>query len=173
MSFDGTKQQELSGKAMASSQFATQGTADEHTPGVTCDDKTAPTTFDKTALISGTGFNPPNRYMPDDIQHGLGDVDGSTTHSAELANDSHQVQVNGNELIENDNGLYPSGQAADEQNLEVDVSYALLSFSYKNPCCVTRGRRSLYVDRTIPRVTRRLAVIRSFSFLALDGKERD
>lgn len=93
------------------------------------DDKTAPTTLDKTAPISGTGFNLPSRYMPDDIQHGLGDHVSSITRPAECASDLPQIKMNGNvnELIEDDNGLHSDGQTAEEQNLEVDVSYALLS----------------------------------------------
>lgn len=139
MSSDGTKQQEFSGKARANSSFVTQGTTGEHTPGATCDDKTTPTTLDKTAPILGAGFNLPSPYMPDDIQHGSGDHVSSTLHPAEFASDLHQIQVNGNgnELIEDDNGFNSNGQAAEEQNLEVDVSYALLSCSYKGQFCVT------------------------------------
>lgn len=131
MSSDGTKQKELSGKAMPNSLFVTQGTTVEHTPGATCDDKTAPTALDKTAPILAAGFDLPSPYMPDGIQHGSGDHVSSTTHPAESASDLHQIQVNGNgnELIEDDNGFQTNGQGAEEQNLEVDVSYTLLSCS--------------------------------------------
>lgn len=127
----------------------TQGTTGEHTPGATCDDKISPTTLDEIAPISGTGLNLPSRCMPDDIQHGLGDHFSSTTDPAESASDLHQIQMNGNgsELIEDDNGLRSDGQTAEEQNLEVDVSYALLSYSYKGQTGVTRSRRSLLIER--------------------------
>ena len=149
MSFDGTKQQALSGKAMASSSFVTQGTTDEHTPCTTCDDKISPTKLDKTAPISGTGLNLPSQCMPDDIQHGLGDHFSSTTDPAESANDLHQIQMNGNgnELIEDDNRLRSEGQTAEEQNLEVDVSYALLSCSYKGPFCHTKQTLTVLIER--------------------------
>jgi hypothetical protein len=126
---DDTKQQVFSGKAMTSSQFATQDTADEHThsSSVTCDDKTVPMTLNTTALVSETRSEAPDQYTPDNVQHGLPDVVGSTTHSTEFVNVSHLAQataatdVNDDELMENGNGLFPGGRTADEQNLEVDV----------------------------------------------------
>lgn len=142
MSFDDTKQQDLSSKAMTSSQFAMKHTTDEHTHslGVTCDDKTAPTTFDTTALISETRSEAAGQYT---VQHGLHDAIGSTTHSAELANDSYQVQataatdINDDELMESGNELFPGGQTADEQNLEVDVCPASVS-KQGSMLCYTR-----------------------------------
>jgi hypothetical protein len=132
---DDTTQQVLSGKAMTSSQFATQDMTDEHThsSGVKYDDKTAPITLDTTALVSETRSEAPDQYTPDNVQHGLPDVVGSTTHSAEFVNVSHLAQataatnMNDDEIMEDGNGLFSGGRTAEEQNLEVDVCPASVS----------------------------------------------
>lgn len=112
----------------------TQDPTDEPSYGqsATGDSQTEPIALDPAVSNTETRPDTHTEYPTPAAQHGVATGPVSTTQPAEVENNLTGLQApsqseDHNAPDGNDAGLYPNGQTADEQNLEVDVCRALCS----------------------------------------------